>query len=109
MNKIEILEKKVRQAAEQISALKEERQRLQSELLFLNEEHKHTKQLARDIVNSRLRKIVALSAAPAQSGQILDKLTTEEKILYDQLVKLISEWKAKILQNGADKQWVWKL
>jgi hypothetical protein len=68
------------------------------------QEYDRTKQLARDIVNSRLRKIVALSAAPAQSGQILDKLTSEEKILYDQLVKLISEWKAKILQNGADKQ-----
>lgn len=73
------------------------------------QEYDRTKQLARDIVNSRLRKIVALSAAPAQSGQILDKLTSEEKTLYDQLVKLISEWKAKILQNGADKQWVWKL
>jgi hypothetical protein len=68
------------------------------------QEYDRTKQLARDIVNSRLRKIVALAAAPAQSGQILDKLTSEEKILYDQLVKLISEWKAKILQNGADKQ-----
>jgi DNA replication factor GINS len=62
------------------------------------------KQLSRDIVNSRLKKIVALAAAPAQSDQVLKKLTTEERIVYDQLVKIISEWKAKILENGADKQ-----
>jgi hypothetical protein len=61
------------------------------------------KQLARDIVNSRLKKIVALSAAPAQSDQVLKKLTSEEKIVYDQLVKIISEWKAKILENGAGR------
>jgi hypothetical protein len=63
------------------------------------------KQLARDIVNSRLKKIVALAAAPGQSEQVIKKLTTEERIVYDQLVKIISEWKAKILENnGAEKQ-----
>jgi hypothetical protein len=62
------------------------------------------KQLARDIVNSRLKKIVALAAGPAQSDQVLKKLTAEEKIVYNQLVKIISEWKAKILENGAEKQ-----
>ncbi len=61
------------------------------------------KQLARDIVNSRLKKIVALAAGPGQSDQVLNKLTKEEKLVYEQLVKIISEWKAKILQNGADK------
>ena len=64
------------------------------------QEYDRAKQLSRDIVNSRLKKIVALSSAPAQSDQVTKKLTTEEKIIYDQLVKLISEWKAKILQNG---------
>ena len=59
------------------------------------------KQLARDIVNSRLKKIVALSATPGQSDQVLKKLTGEERIIYEQLVKLISEWKAKILEKGA--------
>jgi len=68
------------------------------------QEYDRTKQLARDIVNSRLKKIVALSAAPSQGEQVLKRLTTEEKIVYDQLVKIISEWKAKILENGADKQ-----
>jgi hypothetical protein len=64
------------------------------------QEYDRAKQLARDIVNSRLKKIVALSSAPSQSDQVLKKLTVDEKIIYDQLVKLISEWKAKILENG---------
>jgi hypothetical protein len=62
------------------------------------------KQLARDIVNSRLKKIVSLASGPGQSDQVLNKLTKEEKIVHEHLVKIISEWKAKILQNGADKQ-----
>jgi hypothetical protein len=63
-------------------------------------EYQKSQHLAKDIVNSRLKKIVALSSAPSQSEQVLKKLSNEEKILYDQLVKLISEWKAKILENG---------
>ena len=64
------------------------------------QEFNRAKQLARDIVNSRLKKIVALSAAPIQSDQVLKKFTNEEKFVYDHLVKIISEWKAKILENG---------
>jgi hypothetical protein len=64
------------------------------------QEYNRARQLARDIVNSRLKKIVALSSAPAQTDQVLKKLTSEEKIVYDQLVKIISEWKARILENG---------
>jgi len=61
------------------------------------------KHLARDIVNSRLKKIIALAAGPGQSDQVISKLTKEEKIVYEQLVRIISEWKAKILENGADR------
>jgi DNA replication factor GINS len=68
------------------------------------QECERVKHLARDIVNSRLKKIVALASGPGQSEQVLNKLTKEEKIIYEQLVKIISEWKAKILENGADKQ-----
>ena len=64
------------------------------------QEYNRAKQLARDIVNSRLKKIVALSSAPAQTDQVLKKLTNEEKLVHEQLVKIISEWKAKILKNG---------
>ena len=67
------------------------------------QEYNRAKQLARDVVNSRLKKIVALSSAPAQSEQVLKKFTNEEKLFYQQLVKIISEWKTKILENGAEK------
>ena len=63
-------------------------------------EYQKTQHLAKDIVNSRLRKIVALSTTPGQSDQVLKKFSNEEKILYEELVKLISEWKSKILSNG---------
>jgi len=63
-------------------------------------EYQKTQHLAKDIVNSRLRKIVALSTTPGQSDQVVKKLSNEEKILYEQLVKLISEWKSNILKNG---------
>jgi len=66
-------------------------------------EYDRTKQLSRDIVNSRLKKIVALASGPGQSEQVLKKLTDEEKLVYERLVKIISEWKAKILEIGADK------
>ena len=67
------------------------------------QEFNKAKQLARDIVNSRLKKIVALSSAPAQTDQVLKKLTAEEKILFEQLVKLISEWKIKIIESEGEK------
>ena len=63
-------------------------------------EYQKTQHLAKDVVNSRLRKIVALAAAPGQSDQVTKKFSNEEKILYDQLVRTISEWKAKILEEG---------
>ncbi|MGE5574675.1 MAG: hypothetical protein ACM3UL_00935 [Ignavibacteria bacterium] len=68
------------------------------------QEYDRAKQLARDIVNSRLKKIVAISAAPAQSDLVLKKFTSEEKLVYEQLVRIISEWKTKILENVGEKQ-----
>jgi hypothetical protein len=66
-------------------------------------EYQKTQHLAKDVVNSRLRKIVALSAAPGQGEQVIKKLSSEEKILYEQLVKIISEWKTKILDVEGEK------
>ena len=66
-------------------------------------EFQRTQHLAKDIVNSRLKKIVSLSAAPSQSDQVIKKLSSEEKILFDQLVKIISNWKMKILESEGEK------
>jgi len=64
------------------------------------QEYDRARQLARDIVNSRLKKIVAISSAPTQSEMFLKKFTNEERLISDQLVKLISGWKNNILENG---------
>jgi hypothetical protein len=61
------------------------------------QEYEKAKHSAWDIVNSRLKKIVALSSGPPQTGQTLKKFTSEEKLIYDQLSKIINDWKAQII------------
>jgi hypothetical protein len=63
------------------------------------QEYQKTQHLADDIVNSRLKKIVTLSAGPSQGEQILNKLTAEEKLIYMQLAKNVSQWRRSILQH----------
>ena len=60
-------------------------------------EYEKAKHLAWDIVNSRLKKIVALSSGPAQTGQMQRKIACEERVIYNQLCKIINEWKAQII------------
>ena len=61
------------------------------------QEHEKGKQLACDIVNSRLRKIVALSSGPAQTDQITKRMAKEERLIYEQLTRLITDWRNSIL------------
>jgi len=61
-------------------------------------EYEKVKQLAWDITNSRLKKIVSLASAPAQTEQVLRNLTMEEKFLYEKLYALINDWKTQILE-----------
>ena len=56
------------------------------------------RRLSRDIVNLRLKKIVSLASAPAQTDQILRSLTREERVVYKSLHETISEWKTAILR-----------
>lgn len=63
-------------------------------------EHEKAVHLACDIVNARLKKIIALSAGPTQTDQVLKKFTSEERLIYEQLGKLIAEWRAQILEYG---------
>ncbi|MCJ7718559.1 hypothetical protein MUO69_01365 [Candidatus Bathyarchaeota archaeon] len=60
-----------------------------------------TRHLARDIVNSRLRKIISIASAPAQTEQILKNLTGEERFLYGRLYRFINEWRTQILEEGS--------
>lgn len=59
--------------------------------------------LAQDIVNCRLRKIVGLAASPGQTEAVLQNLCREERILYNSLHTIISEWRSKILEVGVSK------
>lgn len=63
-------------------------------------EHEKAMHLACDIVNARLKKIIALSSSPSQTDQVLKKITGEERLIYEQLGKIIAEWRAQILEYG---------
>ncbi len=58
-----------------------------------------TRQLTRDIVNSRLRKIVSVASAPVHTEQMLKNFTPEERYLHTHLSSLISEWRAHIVER----------
>ena len=56
--------------------------------------------LSRDIINCRLKKIVSLSSSPTKASQILQNLAREERLIYDHLYEIISEWRSRILGEG---------
>jgi hypothetical protein len=62
-------------------------------------EHERVRQLAQDIINSRLKKIISIASAPAQTESALRNLAYEEKFLYEKLFKLISQWKTQIIEH----------
>jgi hypothetical protein len=66
-------------------------------------EYNNALRLAQDVVNCRLKKLVSLSASPSQTEDVLQKLSKEERILYQKLHSYISEWKSKILKTGIHK------
>jgi len=69
-------------------------------------EYERVRHLTQDIINSRLKKIVSIASAPAQTENTLRNLTSEEKFLYGQLYKLISRWKTGILEYQGREEWL---
>ena len=67
------------------------------------QDYQKIKHLTGDIINSRLKKIVTLSSGPIQTDQIVKKLTPEEKQIYDQLTKIIHNWRNRILQHDNEE------
>ncbi|MEM3727761.1 MAG: hypothetical protein QXF75_00995 [Candidatus Bathyarchaeia archaeon] len=65
-------------------------------------EYEKAKQLALDILNLRLKKIVSLASAPAQTEHVLRNLMAEERILYEQIYRLINRWKAQMLESESE-------
>ena len=65
------------------------------------QEHDKATQLSWDIVNSRLKKIIALSTVSGQTDQLLKKMASEERFIYEQIGRMVAEWRKSILeQNG---------
>jgi len=60
-------------------------------------DYEKVKWLSQDIVTCRLKKIVSLAAASDRADQVIRNLTVEERKLYEDLRRIISEWKAKIV------------
>jgi hypothetical protein len=67
-------------------------------------EYERAKQLTQDITNSRLKKIVSIASAPAQTESALRNLTDEEKFLYERLYNLINQWKTSILEYTGEHE-----
>ncbi len=63
-------------------------------------EYEKVIKLSRDVINTRLNKIVSLSASPVETNEVLQSLAWEERILYDRLHGTISEWRSNILTGG---------
>jgi len=61
-------------------------------------EYGKARRLAQDILSCRLKKIVGLSAAPAQTGDVLESMTSEERDLYERLSKVIRDWESRIIR-----------
>jgi len=63
-------------------------------------EYDKSMQIALDVVNCRVKKIVSLASSPLLTAQALQSLTPEERALYHRLFKFIDEWRSKILKQG---------
>ena len=68
-------------------------------------EYEKAKYLALDILNLRLKKIVSIASAPAQTEQVLKNLTDEERFLYEKVYKLINKWKTQLLKHEDEGEW----
>lgn len=66
-------------------------------------EYEKATRISHDIINCRMKKIVSLSSAPAQTNQILNNLTNEERTLYECLYSIISSWRSEILKAKGEE------
>ncbi|MBS7639237.1 MAG: hypothetical protein QW600_02305 [Candidatus Bathyarchaeia archaeon] len=60
-------------------------------------EYEYVQNLAQDVINCRLRKIISLASIPAPESHILKNLTLEEKELYERIHQIIADWRARIV------------
>ncbi len=60
-------------------------------------EYENAQKLFKDIFNCRLKKIVSLASTPGQKSQALRNLTLEELQLYEELERIINDWRSEII------------
>jgi len=60
-------------------------------------EYEYVEHISKDIVSCRLKKIISLASTPGQKSQITRNLTAEELALYEELSRIIGEWRREIL------------
>ena len=60
-------------------------------------EYEYVEHLSKDIVSCRLKKIISLASTPGQKSQVIRNLTIEELSLYEELSRIINEWRNEIL------------
>ena len=68
-----------------------------------NAEYRKAEAVTQDIINIRLRKIVALASSPEQTNEILNDLAKEERTLYNHLYAIINEWKTNITRETSQQ------
>ena len=61
------------------------------------QEHQRAIHLSQDIITCRLKKIINLASAPAQTNNILGNLTKEEQVLYKVFKNVIDEWRTNLV------------
>lgn len=54
--------------------------------------------LARDIVNCRVRKIISIAATSASASEMIENMAAEENELYEILNSIINEWKNGLIK-----------
>ena len=62
------------------------------------QEYEKARYLMWDIINSRLKKIITLSSGPTQTAEVLKKFTSEERLIYEQIHKIINQWRKQIAE-----------
>ncbi len=67
-------------------------------------EQEKIRHLIQDLTNSRLKKIIVLASAPAQTEQVLSSLADEERLLYDEIYRLVNEWRNGILTDRGEEK-----
>lgn len=60
-------------------------------------EYEYVQNLAQDIVNCRLRKIISLATILPVESQAVKNLTPEERDLYEKIRRIVIDWRSKIV------------